>query len=167
MGEKAAMTQLTGLSPLVINYLLTPLPFSISISISISTFISTSLYLYLITLQIHKGYGMSPRLPAKRRIPRPASWVWSALGEPEGVGWDLRVRVLGGTPQTMDPPERVPIWYILSGMWYTTTLYISLYNLHHRSIGVQNWGFYFLDPPKALGNQGCLFKGLRKNSTTF
>ena len=26
-----------------------------------------------------------------------------------------------------------------------------LYNPHHRSIGVQNWGIHLLDPPKALG----------------
>ena len=31
-------------------------------------------------------------------------------------------------------------------MWY-----ISLYNLHHKSIRVQHWGFHFLDPPRALG----------------
>ena len=27
---------------------------------------------------------------------------------------------------------------------------LGLYTLHHRSIGVQNWGFYFLDPLRAL-----------------
>ena len=27
----------------------------------------------------------------------------------------------------------------------------GLYNLHQRSIRVQNWGFRFLDPPRALG----------------
>ena len=25
-------------------------------------------------------------------------------------------------------------------------------NLHHRSIRVQNWGLYFLDPPRGLGS---------------
>ena len=31
---------------------------------------------------------------------------------------------------------------------------LGLYNLHHKSIGAQNWGIYFLDPrgaPAALG----------------
>ena len=28
---------------------------------------------------------------------------------------------------------------------------LGLYNLHHRSIRVQNWGFYVLDPARALG----------------
>ena len=31
---------------------------------------------------------------------------------------------------------------------------LGLYNLHHRSIGVQNWEFHFLDPPRALGLRG-------------
>ena len=30
---------------------------------------------------------------------------------------------------------------------------LGLYSLHHKSIGFQNWGFYFLDPPRALGIQ--------------
>ena len=31
------------------------------------------------------------------------------------------------------------------------------YNLHHRSTGVLNWGFYFLDPPGGLGSASpCL-----------
>ena len=28
---------------------------------------------------------------------------------------------------------------------------LGFYNLHHRSIGVQNWGLYCLDPPRGLG----------------
>ena len=30
---------------------------------------------------------------------------------------------------------------------------LGLYNPHQRSIRVQNWGFYVLDPPRALGAQ--------------
>ena len=30
---------------------------------------------------------------------------------------------------------------------------IRLHNLHHRSVGVQDWGFCFLDPPRALGKR--------------
>ena len=30
---------------------------------------------------------------------------------------------------------------------------LGLYNLHHRSITVQNWGFHFLDPSTALGKE--------------
>ena len=29
---------------------------------------------------------------------------------------------------------------------------LGLHNLHHRSMRVQNWGFCFLDPPRALGS---------------
>ena len=28
---------------------------------------------------------------------------------------------------------------------------LRFYNLHHRRTGVQNWGIYFLDPPRGLG----------------
>ena len=28
---------------------------------------------------------------------------------------------------------------------------LGLCNLHHKSIAVQNWGFHFLDPLRALG----------------
>ena len=28
---------------------------------------------------------------------------------------------------------------------------LDSYSLHHMSIGVQTWGFHFLDPPRALG----------------
>ena len=28
----------------------------------------------------------------------------------------------------------------------------GLYDLHHRSIGLQNWGLYFLDSPGRLGS---------------
>ena len=30
---------------------------------------------------------------------------------------------------------------------------LGFWNLHHRSIGVQNWGLYFLDPPGGLGRR--------------
>ena len=32
----------------------------------------------------------------------------------------------------------------------------GLYNLHHGSIRIQNWGFYFLDPPRGLGIEACI-----------
>ena len=32
---------------------------------------------------------------------------------------------------------------------------LGFYNLHHRSIRVQNWGIYFLDPPRGLGLCCC------------
>ena len=28
---------------------------------------------------------------------------------------------------------------------------LEFHNLHQRSVSVQNWGFHFLDPPRALG----------------
>ena len=31
---------------------------------------------------------------------------------------------------------------------------LRFYNLHHRSTGVQNWEFYFLDPPGGLDSSG-------------
>ena len=33
-------------------------------------------------------------------------------------------------------------------------IHLGLCKLHHRSRGAQNWGFSFLDPPRALGNLG-------------
>ena len=32
----------------------------------------------------------------------------------------------------------------------------SFYSLHHRNIGVQNWEFCFLDPPRAKGRGGTI-----------
>ena len=37
----------------------------------------------------------------------------------------------------------------------TSRFLFGSYNLHHRDIGVQSWRFCFLDPPGALGQQGC------------
>ena len=31
---------------------------------------------------------------------------------------------------------------------------LEFHNLDHRSIGVQNWGLYFVDPPRGLGILG-------------
>ena len=64
-----------------------------------------------------------------------------SLAAVEGLRYSLIPRALGGSKKWIHPKR--------------------FYTLHLRSVRVQNWGFHFLDPPRALGKsitceQNCM-----------